>query len=477
MTGRRSSQVYSRYPQMIGRKSARIFGLGSLLVLWSLVAGFIEPVEGQEFDDGVLTLEEALTLAERWNPAYRRALADRRAADAGVRAGYGAFLPSLNASLGWGGGSSTTLTGTDDFGQSVRLPNPISFSSSSASQSLSSSMTIFDGFQNLNSARAARFDADAAEYAVADAVVAMDAEVKRRFFLVVNSQRLIDVERELLVSRENSLEVNERLFAIAGASQSDVLGAQIDVAAQQQQLEVAIGNAQKNRLQLLEQVGLLEETHFEVAGVFPEPFDPSQLDVERLVIAAIERNPIMERSAAQRLSALRRTSAARGARLPRISLNGSFSRGAQEQGFGAIGNLNPLNRGFNFSTSIQLPLFSGFQTSQNIAQATAGLQNAEEALRETQLRLEQQVRSAFIDLENAYQALLIQRRSTAFSRRRVELSQEEFRQGSIAFVNLQPVVDQAANQERALVNAEYDFAVALVTLEERVGTSIPRPEQ
>ena len=77
-----------------------------------------------------------------------------------------------------------------------------------------------------------------------------------------------------------------------------------------------------------------------------------------------------------------------------------------------------------------------------------------------------------IDLENAHQGLQIQRRATSLSRQRVELERERFRLGSITFTNLQQIIDQAAVQERALVNAEYAFAVALVTLEEQVGEPV-----
>ena len=76
--------------------------------------------------------------------------------------GVGAFLPSLNGSLQFNGSSSTRLTGEDDFGRPRRLDSPLTFRSSSASQGLSSQLTLFDGLQNLNNLRAARASADAA---------------------------------------------------------------------------------------------------------------------------------------------------------------------------------------------------------------------------------------------------------------------------------------------------------------------------
>jgi len=48
--------------------------------------------------------------------------------------------------------------------------------------------------------------------------------------------------------------------------------------------------------------------------------------------------------------------------------------------------------------------------------------------------------------------------------------------GTIPFINLQSVIGQADAAERALVDAEYSFAIALVNLEEQVGGPIAHLE-
>ena len=121
-------------------------------------------------------------------------------------------------------------------------------------------------------------------------------------------------------------------------------------------------------------------------------------------------------------------------------------------------------------------MFSGFQISQRTARANAAVRRADESYREAKLRVEQGVRSALIDLRNAWQGLEIQTRSTELSRRRVQFAREEFRMGTIPFINLQSVIDQADGAERDLVNARYSFAIALVNLEEQVGGPIAHPE-
>ena len=424
-----------------------------------------------------MTLEEALDIARRRNPAHQRAVVDAGLAGAGVLSSWGSFLPTLDANMSWNGNRSTTVTGTDDFGQTVKLPDAVTFRTSSVSQSISSSMTVFDGFRNVNNLRAARLDVEAADYGVDVSEVAVGGEVKRRFYETIQRQRLVEVERQLLASAEERLDANQRLFRVASASQSDVLGAQVDVASRRQQVDRAVGEARKARLRVLEQLGVLDESlDFQPVGTFPEAFDPSALDDADLVRRAVRVSPMLAQSQAQRGATERRASAARAERLPRIGVSGSFGRSIREQGYSAFFDFNPLDRGWNFGMSVSLPVFSGFQISERVAQASAAVRRADESLREAMLRVEQGVRSALIDLRNAWESLEIQRRSTDLSRRRVELAREEFRIGTIPFINLQSVIDQADGAERALVDAEYGFAVALVNLEEQVGEPIARPQ-
>jgi outer membrane protein len=165
--------------------SKGIIGAIAFLILSSV------PVQAQE--SRALTLEEVLTLTSRHNPAYRRALTQIRSSGAEVRAGIGAFLPSLSASVGFNGNSQTTFSGTDDFGLPVDVAEGRTFNSSSTSQSLSSNVTIFDGLRNLNGLRASRSREEAAEYNADSELLRVRAEVTRRFFDAIRAHRAVTV--------------------------------------------------------------------------------------------------------------------------------------------------------------------------------------------------------------------------------------------------------------------------------------------
>jgi outer membrane protein TolC len=96
--------------------------------------------------------------------------------------------------------------------------------------------------------------------------------------------------------------------------------------------------------------------------------------------------------------------------------------------------------------------------------------NAREEVQAARLTLEREVRSALIDLENAYRSVQLADRGRDLARRRLELANQQFRIGALKYEDLESVIEQAARAERDAVNARYDFAAARATLEEKAST-------
>ena len=451
--------------QAVRRYGGRLFLALAALLVCGTVGALAQEAR-------VLTLEDALTIARERNPAYLRAVAQADASGANVRAAYGAFLPSLSASLSWYGNSRTTVTGEDDFGRPVELPDPFTFRSSSASQGVNSSITVFDGLRNINGLKAAKAGADATEAAVSLQGTTVEAEVERRFYTAIQAGRQVEVEEQLLEVSRQQLAATERLFRVAARTEVDVLGSQGQVAQQEQQLVRARAEERKALLRLAEQIGMGGEGEVAVAGELPSAFDVSMLDVDSLVAWALSHSPRTARSEADAAQARYQASAARGRRWPTVSASASFGRSMSLSSYSAMFEIDPQNRSFGFGVSVQIPLFTGFQTSQAIAQASAQEQVAEETLREARLQLERDVRSAHIDLATAYRGLELAQQAGEYSRRRLAMAQEQYQLGTIDFTAFQQIVTQTSSDARSLISAELTFASAVVSLEELVGERV-----
>jgi len=425
-----------------------------------------------------LTLEDAFRIARERNPAFRSAQLDIRDAEAGVLSSYGSFLPSLSASLGWSASRNTTTIGTDDFGGVIEDQSRTVISSN-ASQRITTGVTLFDGFRNVNNLRAARSGVEVAEARVAIEELNLRAAVAQAFYRAIVALEQVEVERQLLASAQGDLDRQERRFSIASATQVEVLTAQLTVADREQTLETAINEATKRRLEVLQRLGTLGEmTDFEPVGELPEVFDPAVYDADELVALGLQVHPSTAQAQASLARSERLLSRAKAERLPEISANGSFSRSSSTNGYSQFFDFNPnLNRGLGFGLSISLPIFQGFTISQSTSNARAAVDRAEESAWEVQLAVEQQVRSALIDLTNAFRTYEIRVRARDIATRRVEMAQEQLLLGIIPFFELQRHVDDLANAERRLLQAQGTFANNLVALQQQVEQPIPRPGQ
>jgi outer membrane protein TolC len=124
------------------------------------------------------------------------------------------------------------------------------------------------------------------------------------------------------------------------------------------------------------------------------------------------------------------------------------------------------------SFGITIPILQGFNNKARIVQAEVSLVNQEEALRETQLLVEEAVQSRLIGLETAHQSYLITLRSREIAQERLRLGREQFRLGSRTFAELQQDIDAASQAERAVINQLFALEQALANLEEMVGEEL-----
>lgn len=420
----------------------------------------------------ILTLEDAIRIARQSGPEYRKAANDVDVASAAVRQNWAAFLPDLRTSMGFNGSSNTRVTGEDDFGRPVRLPDPVTFENSSASQGVNLSMTLFDGGRMFRNVSAARAGERAAEAAVSARIASLDAAVTREFYRALRTDMLIGVEQRNLDAARERLGRTEQSFRIAGVSQVDLLEARRSLILAEQSLAGAETEARKARLSLRLAIGLEGDVEFDLATDAPEVFDPATLSAAGLVARAQSSSPIVLQTEAAHTEARSRASAARAGRWPTLSGSFGYSRSISQRGYGAIAEINPLNHGFGFSLSASFPIFTRFQTSGQIAQADAAAEDAGEDLRRVRLEIERDVRSGIADLEQAFRQLRASEEIATLSAQQVDLAEAQFRAGSLGFLQFQQVIDANATAQRQVVEARFSFLTARVALEERLGDRI-----
>ena len=422
-----------------------------------------------------LSLEEALRVAEASNPAYLGSQAGVREASARERQSRGAFLPQLSTSLSVGGAMSATRVGEDEFGNPLPAAEVVESTNTDTRHGFSLGIPLFERGR-MGELKATRAEASAAGAAVQVERGRVRGEVKRRYQDAVRAERLIELEEQLLASARERLDATQRLFRIAAQGMVEVLGAEVEVARAEQAVDQARGEARKARLALGEAMGTLEAADARLSTGPAEVFDPASLRADSLVERALGAHPRVAQASSAVAAAGHRVGAARGQRWPRLEASVGYSRSSRRRDYDAFSDFanpfNPFDRALSFGFDVSLPVFDQYRTSAQVAQADAARTRARETLRSTRLAVEREVRSALIDLENAFRSSQLSERAAKLSRDRQEMAREQYRLGAIGFTELQQVVDRTAQAERDALRARFEFANALATLEERVGAPV-----
>lgn len=454
---------------MLGRALAAAIGAAAL---WVMTLHLAAPAAAQVQIPAELTVEEAIEIALRNNPGHMQVLNDVDAADAQVRASYGSFLPNVVLSSTFSSTYAEAESSFDEFGRPLAEPEPVITKRSQAGQSISlGSITLFDGGAQFRNVSVAKSQRNAAEAAIANGANTLRANVTRAYYQVVNGESRIELERELLEFARDRLELVQRQFEIAVVGQSDLLGAELEVARAEQAVADAESDVRAQRLNLLQLLGVGGEPPFTLVSDLPPIIDPAALSADALVARAVETHPAVLQSAATAAVSESQLSNQRGSRLPTISLNlPSYNWGAQESGlWDAWGRFGAPNNSFSFGVTASLPIFTGFTKSADIARSLEAAEDARQQTRQARLAVEKDLRDALIELERAHRSLLLAEQQATISRQRLELTQEEYQTGAIPFTTLQQIIESNSQSQRFLIDARFNFLSARVSLEERVG--------
>ncbi len=451
------------------RATAGIAGVGTTLAALLLV---LPPAAAaQDAEPDTLSLESAIRTALVRNPSITSAEANAATAAANRWAHWGALLPSASVNAGIGSRSSTRLTFLDPDGSRVVLDEPVVSDSRSNSAGLSFGLQLSaETFTTLDAGGERR---EAAEYGVSQAQVLVVQQVKVNYFEALKQQRLVEVARRQLEARREEYELTEDKYEIAAVQRNELLTAEIALRNAELQLveaEDARAGAMR-QLRVAQGVEGLEVTDMTLVEPPTVP-EVDGLDAGALLAGARTANPEL-----QRLSALERAASievwgARASYLPTLSANLNYGRGRELSASESFFEFSPANTSSSFSLSLSWPLFNGFQRKQQNAAASNQLATARADLRAQELEVEADLRRLVDDIRRGDRRLDVLERNVELAEEALELTREQYRIGSVPYLNLQRAIEELDTAEQAAFDQRYELLKRWAELEALVGDSL-----
>ncbi|MCS3697267.1 TolC family protein [Salinibacter ruber] len=447
-------------------------GLSLLAVLLAFGAAPATAQMQPPQDTTQVTFDEAVRTALDQNTNIKRAQAQARQSNVQVRSEWMDFAPNLSLNTDVSrrvGRNFSQVTG----GFTTQSTDRFNLSGQS-------SITLFNGFENISSLREAREQAGADQTNLKRTRREVVFDVMDQFISLVESREIVRVRREQVAAQRQRLRQIEQFVEAGSRPESDLFTAEADLADAEQQLLQGKREREVTQTRLIQtlQLNPREAYDFRVPDLEGATLDSSRQELPALIDEAFQKRLDLRVAEAERRAAEQGVRSARSAYYPTLSLSGSYgtdwsSRGVAGNASDDFTNQLDVNRGGGLSLSISIPIFDRLQRSNQVEQAQVQAQDAEYALQDQRQEIALQVRQSYLDYRNAVQQLEAANKRLRAAERARTAAQERYELGSADIVELQNAIRDYVDAASQQVRARYELFFQQKRIDYNVGRLSP----
>jgi outer membrane protein TolC len=440
-----------------------------LLLLSALALGRSAAV-AQQSAAAPPTLQQAVAIGLEKNPLKKAALADQRAASAGVGEARSFLMPrvafSETANVGndpvyvFGSRLRQQRFTTNDFALD-RLNTPSPFGNFSTR--LEGTWNLFDSFASWKAVRRAQHMQAAAGHQLERTEQELVFRVVDAYYGLLLARKQQDVAEKSLTTAQSVLEHSRARFESGLSVEADLLSAQVRLASRQQELIRAKNNVALAAAQLDVAMGLSLGSSSEPAEVLTERKLPTPLlaDMEK---QALEKRPDLERVRSEEAAQAESVSIAQSSFGPHVNAFASWQADNPTVFVGGGGN------NWMSGIEVRLDLFQGGARRAQLTRDRA-LQDKIAALKQVAsdgIRLE--VRRAFYDFDSARQEVEVTRAAVAQAEESLRINQNRYEAGLATVTDLLGAEEAARRSQTDYWQAVYRMDTSYASLELASGT-------
>jgi len=242
----------------------------------------------------------------------------------------------------------------------------------------------------------------------------------------------------------------------------DVLRSQVELQAQQQRLLAVQNEYEKEKMALARTIGFPAGQQLNLSDKLPfTPAPPITLD-EALERAYRSRADYRSAQALVR-AAEQAKKAARAEGLPSIAANGDY---------GLIGNGPTNSHGtFTAAAGLTVPIFQGGKVRADELQADALLQQRRSQLEDIRGRIDQDVRTAFLDLKTAADQVAVAQSSVQLANEQVAQARDRFASGVTNTIEVVQAEEALAAANENYISSLFAHNLAKLSLARALGVA------
>jgi outer membrane protein TolC len=239
----------------------------------------------------------------------------------------------------------------------------------------------------------------------------------------------------------------------------DVTRTLVELQGQQQRLNALQSDLRKQKLALARLIGLPLDRELILSE--PLKFGPAPVpEAAGAVQQAFQKRWDLKAAESQVHAAEIVVSAARAERLPSASLTADY---------GLLGSPVSNHGVYTVTGSINLPVYQGGRVKADVEQAEATLHQRQAELSDQRGRIEQEVRTALIELETAIGEVRLAENNRGFADETLREARDRFNAGVTTTVEVVQAQEQVASADSDYISGLFAFDLARISLSRAMG--------
>lgn len=438
-----------------------------LLLPLALCAGAAMADAPQAGRQQTFTLDHAVSLALEHNPDMKIANERIAAAEAAIGESLAAFYPQVKARIGYHYTDNPAQAFAFivaqrrfDFGQDINSSKGVT----NFRPEVEATWSLYRGGQDYQRSKVADLSKEISELELAAVRNNLLDSVNQGFYALLIAQENQTIAKRAIAALQGELDETQKRYAAGTVLKSDLLSLNARIAAARA-LDIRARNAgEKARTVLRTLLDLDDADPLEpdIDAERPLPALPPAFDALRA--EALANRP--ETHIAHRQLETRRLelNIAQGEHLPRVDAYVNFGLNERSPAF------SNAHQNVGSGIQVEMDLFSGFATSARASKAEHRLAEAEAQIRKTELQIAQDVKTAYLELQEALQRAEVARSAVASADEALRLVTLQHRAGAATitrFIESEAARDQA---QAEWLSARYDALRAEASLQRSMGS-------
>lgn len=433
-----------------------------LILIMMTISGLAETYSQKK-----ISLNDAINLAVNQNSSVVKNSNSIITYQANIKNAYGNLLPNLNIGGGFNwqrisdDGGKTQI---DYFGNPQTI-GPSQIDSRNWSVSARGNVTLFDGLSNIASINKSKSDLEAAKLNLEKLKQDVILQTVNLYVQIVSYQKLLNFQQEDLDYNNGLLDRVKEMYNLKMVSISDVYSQEAQSANSRVAFLQAKNNLEKAKINLISYLSLDISQNYQFDSTITTANDSLLTNVksEDLIEYALNNRKDFQSMRYQQESAQNQLTIARGGLFPILTGNYGFSSSAVQPS-------DLMNRRiYSFGLSLNIPVFSNWNTETSIQSAEVQVKNNEEDLKTLESNIKSQVATAALDLQTARQQLDASNTALTATKESWQIKKESYRLGAATYLDLQLAYNNYLQAQYNKINNEYKYLFAQYTLLNVIG--------